>query len=88
MPMAVSNESQDEENEMFEPAEQSVPSPTMWKKSSRSTHDNCVEVAFLNGQVRVRDSKNRGPVLKFTTGEWEAFTGGVRDGEFDLPTGG
>jgi len=44
-----------------------------------------VEVAFVDGKVAVRDSKDRrGPVLVFTPAEWEAFVGGVRDGEFDL----
>jgi hypothetical protein len=59
----------------------------VWKKSTRSTKDNCVEVAFIDGGVGVRDSKDRshGPVLTFTAAEWEAFTGGVRDGEFDRP---
>jgi hypothetical protein len=34
--------------------------------------------------VVVRDSKNaRGPVLGFTPDEWDAFVGGVRNGEFD-----
>lgn len=60
---------------------------TNWRKSRRSGGgDNCVEVAFAtNGSVGVRDSKNpTGPVLTFTPAEWEAFTGGVRDGEFDI----
>jgi hypothetical protein len=71
---------------MFEPSEQPAPSPVAWKKSTRSAQDNCVEVAFLAGQVCVRDSKNRrGPILEFTVAEWEAFAGGVRDGEFDPP---
>lgn len=59
---------------------------TNWRKSSRSGGgDNCVEVAFaLDGGVGVRDSKNpNGAVLEFTPAEWDAFTGGVRDGEFD-----
>lgn len=59
----------------------------MWKKSVRSaTNGNCVEVAALDdGQVGVRDSKHRsGPVLVFTPDEWNAFVGGVKDGEFDL----
>jgi hypothetical protein len=58
---------------------------TNWRKSSRSSGGgNCVEVAFApNGTVGVRDSKNRdGAVLLFTAAEWEAFTGGVCDGEF------
>jgi hypothetical protein len=34
--------------------------------------------------VAVRDSKDgASPVLVFTTHEWKAFLGGVRDGEFD-----
>ena len=36
------------------------------------------------GQVLVRDGKHiEGPVLRFTAGEWLAFLGGVRNGEFD-----
>lgn len=59
---------------------------TNWRKSSRSGGgDNCVEVAFAaDGTVGVRDSKNpTGPVLEFTPTEWDAFAGGVRDGEFN-----
>lgn len=59
---------------------------TNWRKSSRSDGgDNCVEVALSSdGSVGVRDSKDpEGPVLVFTPAEWDAFTGGVRDGEFD-----
>ena len=57
-----------------------------WRKSSRSmTNGNCVEVAGLAGEfIGVRDSVNpRGTVLGFTPGEWDAFVGGVRNGEFD-----
>ncbi|MGW4714853.1 DUF397 domain-containing protein [Nocardia sp. NPDC004260] len=59
-----------------------------WFKSSRSSGGKeCVEVAFLDGgQVGVRDSKNpTGPALVFTPGEWDAFTAGVTDGEFERP---
>jgi len=58
-----------------------------WKKSTRSgpNCDNCVEVAFVDGAVAVRDSKNpAGPALTFTPEEWDAFVGGTKDGEFDL----
>jgi len=57
-----------------------------WTKSSLSlSNGNCVEVASLPGdQIGVRDSKDaEGPVLRFTPGEWQAFLGGVRNGEFD-----
>jgi hypothetical protein len=57
-----------------------------WVKSSYSgpTGGNCVEVAFLaDGQVAVRNSRRRsGPALVFSAGEWHAFTGGVRGGQF------
>jgi hypothetical protein len=58
-----------------------------WQKSSRSgpNCDNCVEVAFMDGAIAVRDSKSpTGPVLLFTQDEWDAFVGGAKDGEFDL----
>jgi hypothetical protein len=57
-----------------------------WIKSSLSfSNSNCVEVASLpDGGVGVRDSKDpSGPVLRFTPGEWHAFLGGARNGEFD-----
>jgi Domain of unknown function (DUF397) len=57
-----------------------------WVKSSLSfSHSNCVEVANLpDGGIGVRDSKDpEGPVLRFTSGEWTAFLGGARNGEFD-----
>ena len=57
-----------------------------WIKSSLSTYNgNCVEVAGLTGEaIRVRDSKNpRGAALTFSAAEWDAFIGGVRNGEFD-----
>jgi hypothetical protein len=42
-------------------------------------------VAGLAGdRIRVRDSKNPGGgVLNFTPGEWDAFIGGVMNGEFN-----
>jgi hypothetical protein len=61
-------------------------SDSHWVKSSLSfSNGNCVEVASLpDGSVDVRHSRNpEGPVLRFTPGEWKAFLGGVRNGEFD-----
>lgn len=56
-----------------------------WHKSTRSGTDQCVEVAFVDDVIAVRDSKNReGAVLCFTRSEWAAFVGGTKDGEFDL----
>ncbi|MEU8251107.1 DUF397 domain-containing protein [Nonomuraea sp. NPDC048916] len=52
---------------------------------SGSNGGNCIEVAELSGGRRgVRDSKNpTGPALVFTSGEWNAFINGVKNGEFD-----
>ncbi len=61
-------------------------SHAQWHKSSRSGSQggNCVEVAFVGEHIAVRDSKNpQGPKLLFTRGEWDAFLGGARDGEFN-----
>ncbi len=61
-------------------------SHAVWKKSVRSggNSDNCVEVAFVDDAIAVRDSKNpSGPALVYTRDEWIAFIGGVKDGEFD-----
>jgi hypothetical protein len=58
-----------------------------WRKSRRSGPQggNCVEVAELpDGQVAIRNSRDAaGPALVFTPGEWTAFVGGARDGDFD-----
>ena len=60
----------------------------VWKKGSRSNGNggnNCVEVAFVDAGVAVRDSKNRqGPALMFTQAEWTAFVDSAKDGEFDI----
>ncbi|NKY44545.1 DUF397 domain-containing protein [Nocardia cerradoensis] len=55
-----------------------------WFKSSFSgASKDCVEVAFLDDGVSVRDSKNRtGAALFFAPAEWSTFTAGVRRGRF------
>jgi Domain of unknown function (DUF397) len=59
-----------------------------WQKSTLSVQNGCVEVRLMDSQhIAVRDSKNpNGAILKFDLAEWEAFTVGVRGGEFDLPS--
>lgn len=52
-----------------------------WRKSSFSNPNGnqCVEVAFGQGVVGLRDSKNPdGPRLVFDPGRWLAFTTAVR----------
>jgi Domain of unknown function (DUF397) len=54
-----------------------------WKKSTRCGNATCVEVAKVNDQYLIRDSKNpNGAPLSFTPEEWDAFVAGVRAGEF------
>jgi len=57
---------------------------TTWTKSSLSAAGNCVEVANLpSGAVAVRHSRDHSAVQVYTPGEWQAFIGGVKNGEFD-----
>ncbi len=61
-------------------------SASYWVKSSLSfSNGNCVEVASLpDDEIGVRNSRDaEGAVLRFTPDEWQAFIGGVRNGEFD-----
>ena len=64
------------------------PVAAAWQKSSFCNGaSSCVEVAALaDGGVALRDSKlgDNSPILRFTSGEWAAFTAGARDGEFDI----
>jgi hypothetical protein len=44
-----------------------------------------VEVAHTPAAIGVRDSKDpAGPVLVFSSSEWQAFVDGVKTGAFDL----
>lgn len=63
-----------------------------WRISSWSPDNggSCVEAGLLrdgSGRVAVRHSHHPdGAVIVYTRTEWEAFTAGVRGGEFDFPT--
>jgi Domain of unknown function (DUF397) len=58
-----------------------------WRKSSYSGGNGgaCVEVASQDGTILVRDSKDhgRGPVHRYTHGQWRALVAGARSGDFD-----
>ena len=57
-----------------------------WRKSSTSDTGGCVEVAYADGLIGVRDTKaeGSGPVLVFNEHEWAAFLSGVGQGEFGV----
>lgn len=58
---------------------------TVWRKSLASgPTGDCVEVAFTDESVLVRNSQEpHGPQLVFSYSEWAAFLTGVCHGEFD-----
>lgn len=56
---------------------------TQWRRSSRCTGGNCVEVAKVDGHYLIRDSKNLDlPPHSFTEAEWQAFVSGVKADDF------
>jgi hypothetical protein len=56
-----------------------------WRRSSRCGSTTCVEVAKVDDQYLVRDSKNPDTAaLSFTSEEWVAFVQGVQAGEFQF----
>ncbi|MGV9595124.1 DUF397 domain-containing protein [Streptosporangium sandarakinum] len=56
-----------------------------WHKSTLSGDGaSCVEVAFVNDVVAVRDTKDRdGGTLIFRQDTWATFVGGIKAGGFD-----
>jgi hypothetical protein len=56
-----------------------------WRRGSRCTGGNCIEVAKVGEQYLIRDSKSpeKAP-HSFTEAEWAAFVDGVRSGDFDF----
>ena len=56
-----------------------------WRKSTASNSGACVEVAFANGLVLIRDSADQGgPVLRVPTPAWSAFLASARENNFDI----
>lgn len=57
--------------------------PDLWRRSSYCDTNSCVEVASIDGAVRVRNSQDPARDVAFTRREWLLFARAVRDGEFD-----
>ncbi|MFF6781577.1 DUF397 domain-containing protein [Streptomyces sp. NPDC012510] len=64
-------------------------STAVWVKSDLSNGgDNCLEVAFIDGVVALRDSNDVGDsdakVLVISEDDYRAFTGGIERGQRNL----
>ncbi len=58
----------------------------VWQKSSKSGTSNCIEVAYLDEHVLVRDSKDRnGPWLQFSRTSWQEFLHAVCEDDWEAP---
>lgn len=57
----------------------------VYRKSSMSNSGGqfCVGVACKDGEIWVTNTNRRGPVVRFTKREWQAFLAGVKLNEFD-----
>jgi len=57
--------------------------PPKWVRSTRCASGTCVEVAKVDDQYLIRDSKRPEVArLAYTEDEWTAFVAGVNAGEF------
>ncbi|MBM2618036.1 DUF397 domain-containing protein [Actinoplanes sp. LDG1-06] len=57
--------------------------PSEWRRSTRCTGGNCIEVAKVDGGYLIRDSKNPDSgQLSFNDAEWDAFVAGVKANDF------
>lgn len=58
----------------------------VWRRSSHTVRDECVEIADAGGSAAIRDSKDpRGAQLRFSTGSWHSFLAHIKAGEHDRP---
>lgn len=57
-----------------------------FERSSYCANSCCLEVALVPrlGKIYVRNSKNPGTQIAFSTEEWRAFLAGVKSKEFDI----
>jgi Domain of unknown function (DUF397) len=57
-----------------------IASEHLWRKANRSANDGaCVEVALVDGQLAVRDSKDPGGCwLRYPVGSWRDFTSSLK----------
>jgi hypothetical protein len=70
--------------ELGEPVQN--PSTLVWARSRRCESSTCLEVApTQDGGIALRDSSDPdGPILRVTRQDWDAFAGGILDGDFQF----
>jgi len=64
------------------------PAEVTWRKSSRSMsgESNCVEIAVVDGEVWMRDSKSPdNGVIRFTPESWTSFIDAVKADLLPVP---
>ncbi|MEU8628832.1 DUF397 domain-containing protein [Streptomyces sp. NPDC048669] len=57
-----------------------------WRKSSKSSNAegaDCLELAFVGGEILMRESDNPDVVIRTSRAKLRAFLGGAKAGEFD-----
>ncbi len=56
----------------------------IWRTARRCESGQCVAVGILGDSVLIRNSGDRdGLRLTLSSGEWQEFVAGVKDGDFD-----
>jgi hypothetical protein len=60
-----------------------------WRRSSLCNTNSCVEIAFLDSYIAMRDTKQPAkPPLLFTKVEWKSFILGAKGNEFNMLNNG
>jgi hypothetical protein len=57
--------------------------PVLWRKAALCATGECIEVAQVDGEVRIRNSADPALVLRCSLDEWRAFARGIKGGDFD-----
>ena len=55
----------------------------IWKKSKRCEAGHCVEIRLVDGMIEMRNPTSPNTSITITPNNWEEFTKGIKDGEFD-----
>jgi hypothetical protein len=59
--------------------------PGVWKRASKCSTSECVEVSRRGTDVLMRSSLDASVVLRWSADDWQVFIDGIRGGEFRLP---